>query len=153
MNTRIPFARSTRTAESLPPIPCGWNIRSANGTAIRSKSTQLGSNDKGWLDGIGHPQSEALYVTERFHRRDFGHTSAPKTRETGPTKKAIKWAPRGTCYNPSIMSSRDDRRALPVALGRLSGLKGGAARAAKRAPNKRSQIAGKAAKARWSNQA
>jgi hypothetical protein len=33
----------------------------------------VGLNDKGWLDGIGHPHSEALHVTERFHRRDFGH--------------------------------------------------------------------------------
>ncbi len=36
-----------------------------------------------------------------------------------------------------------------VLLGRLGGLKGGAARAAKLTPRKRSQIAAKAAKARW----
>ena len=36
-----------------------------------------------------------------------------------------------------------------VALGRLGGLKGGAARAAALSPRKRSQIAAKAAKARW----
>jgi hypothetical protein len=36
-----------------------------------------------------------------------------------------------------------------VALGRLGGLKGGAARAAKLSPRKRSQIAAKAAKTRW----
>ena len=36
-----------------------------------------------------------------------------------------------------------------VALGRLGGLKGGAARAAALTPKKRSQIAAKAAKARW----
>ena len=36
-----------------------------------------------------------------------------------------------------------------VALGRLGGLKGGAARAAALGPKKRSQIAAKAAKARW----
>ena len=36
-----------------------------------------------------------------------------------------------------------------VVLGRLGGLKGGAARAAALAPRKRSQIAAKAAKARW----
>ena len=36
-----------------------------------------------------------------------------------------------------------------VALGRLGGLKGGDARAAKLAPQRRSQIAAKAAKARW----
>lgn len=37
-----------------------------------------------------------------------------------------------------------------VALGRLGGLKGGAARAAALGPKKRSQIAAKAAQARWS---
>ena len=36
-----------------------------------------------------------------------------------------------------------------VALGRLGGLKGGAARAEALSPRKRSQIAAKAAKARW----
>lgn len=36
-----------------------------------------------------------------------------------------------------------------VALGKLGGLKGGAARAASLTPKKRSQIAAKAAKARW----
>jgi len=36
-----------------------------------------------------------------------------------------------------------------VALGRLGGLKGGAARAAQLTPKKRSQIAAKAAKTRW----
>ena len=36
-----------------------------------------------------------------------------------------------------------------VALGRLGGLKGGAARAEALTPRKRSQIAAKAAKARW----
>jgi hypothetical protein len=37
-----------------------------------------------------------------------------------------------------------------VELGRLGGLKGGAARAASLTPAKRSQIAAKAAKSRWS---
>ena len=36
-----------------------------------------------------------------------------------------------------------------VLLGRLGGLKGGAARAASMTPKKRSEIAAKAAKARW----
>jgi hypothetical protein len=32
-----------------------------------------GFNDKTWLDLTGHPHSESLRVTERYHRRDFGH--------------------------------------------------------------------------------
>ena len=33
----------------------------------------LGFNGKSWLDLIGHPQSEAMRLTERYRRRDFGH--------------------------------------------------------------------------------
>ena len=32
-----------------------------------------GFNDKTALDGMGHPHSDALRITERFRRRDFGH--------------------------------------------------------------------------------
>jgi hypothetical protein len=35
--------------------------------------TSAGFNDKAWLDSAGHPQTESLRVTERLHRRDFGH--------------------------------------------------------------------------------
>jgi hypothetical protein len=41
----------------------------------------VGFNDKSWLDGIGHPHSEALHVLERFHRRDFGHMDVQVTIE------------------------------------------------------------------------
>jgi len=33
----------------------------------------IGLRDQGWLDGLGHPHSDALRVVERFRRRDFGH--------------------------------------------------------------------------------
>jgi hypothetical protein len=39
----------------------------------------VGFNDQGWLDGMGHPRSEALHVVERFHRRDFGHLDVAVT--------------------------------------------------------------------------
>jgi hypothetical protein len=32
-----------------------------------------GFNDRSWLDIEGHPHTEALHITERFLRRDFGH--------------------------------------------------------------------------------
>ena len=32
-----------------------------------------------WLDGIGHPRSESARMTERFHRRDFGHLDVEVT--------------------------------------------------------------------------
>ena len=39
----------------------------------------VGFNDKAWLDVLGHPRSEALHLTERFHRRDFGHLDIEMT--------------------------------------------------------------------------
>jgi hypothetical protein len=39
----------------------------------------VGFNDKSWLDGSGHPHSEALHVVERFRRRDFGHLEVQVT--------------------------------------------------------------------------
>ena len=38
-----------------------------------------GFNDKTSLDGMGHPHSDALRLTERFHRRDFGHLDIEMT--------------------------------------------------------------------------
>jgi hypothetical protein len=33
----------------------------------------VGLNDLAWLDAFGHPRSEAMHITERYRRRDFGH--------------------------------------------------------------------------------
>ena len=33
----------------------------------------IGFKENAWLDGFGHPRSEAMHITERYHRRDFGH--------------------------------------------------------------------------------
>jgi hypothetical protein len=33
----------------------------------------VGFNDKTWLDDDGHPHSDAMRVTERFRRPNFGH--------------------------------------------------------------------------------
>jgi hypothetical protein len=53
-------------------------------------------------------------------------------------------------YDPSQESQPDpNKNPNAVALGRLGGLKGGHARAAALSQRKRSQIAAKAAKARW----
>ncbi len=38
-----------------------------------------GFNDKTSLDANGHPHSEALRITERFQRRDFGHMDVEMT--------------------------------------------------------------------------
>ena len=33
----------------------------------------IGLNDRAWLDVFGHPRSESMRITERYHRRDVGH--------------------------------------------------------------------------------
>jgi hypothetical protein len=33
----------------------------------------IGFNDKFWFDGAGHPHTEKLHITERFHRPDSAH--------------------------------------------------------------------------------
>jgi hypothetical protein len=43
--------------------------------------TSIGFNDLGWLDVDGNPQTESLKLTERFHRKDFGHMELDTTFE------------------------------------------------------------------------
>jgi hypothetical protein len=38
-----------------------------------------GFNDRTPIDGVGHPRDEAMHVTERYHRRDFGHLDTELT--------------------------------------------------------------------------
>jgi len=54
---------------------------------------------------------------------------------------------------PKVISIAANKPKNPaaVALGRLGGLKGGAARAAKLSPQERKEIAQRAAKQRWAN--
>ena len=40
----------------------------------------IGFQDQGWLDGNkGHPQTDAMHVTERFRRVNFGHLEIQAT--------------------------------------------------------------------------
>jgi hypothetical protein len=53
------------------PTYMGYSVGKWDGDTL--VVTTAGFNDKGWLDSAGHPQTESLRVTERYHRRDFGH--------------------------------------------------------------------------------
>jgi hypothetical protein len=54
------------------PTWLGYSIGTWEGDVL--KVDTIGFNDRGWIDtGIGHPQTEALHVIERFRRTDFGH--------------------------------------------------------------------------------
>jgi hypothetical protein len=53
------------------PTWLGYSIGSWEGNVL--KVDTIGFNDRGWIDtAVGHPQTEALHVIERFRRSDFG---------------------------------------------------------------------------------
>jgi hypothetical protein len=53
------------------PTWFGYSIGKWDGDSFVVQTS--GFNEKGWLDNNGHPATELLHVTERFHRKDFGH--------------------------------------------------------------------------------
>lgn len=57
----------------------GYSVGHWEGDTLVVESA--GFNDKTWLDFAGHPHTEQLRVTERFHRRDFGHLEIKLTFE------------------------------------------------------------------------
>jgi hypothetical protein len=63
---------------ALPPDPLptwfGYSTGKWDGDTLVVET--IGLNDKAWLDLFGHPRSEAMRLTERFRRVDFGHLEA-----------------------------------------------------------------------------
>ncbi len=57
--------------EDPNPVWLGYSVGHWEGDALVVDSR--GFNGKAWIDQMGHPASEALHVTERFRRPDFGH--------------------------------------------------------------------------------
>ena len=53
------------------PAYFGYSVGRWEGDTLVVETAGL--NDKGWLDMNGHPQTESTHITERFHRRNFGH--------------------------------------------------------------------------------
>jgi hypothetical protein len=70
-------------------------------------------------------------------------------RPRDPNQLAYQIMLESTGQAPKYQPEEKPKNPAAVVLGRLGGLKGGAARAAKLGPKKRSQIAAKAAAARW----
>jgi hypothetical protein len=61
-----------RALEADPnPSWMGYSVGHWDGDTLVVESN--GYNDRTWLDHDGHPHTEALRITERYRRRDFGH--------------------------------------------------------------------------------
>jgi len=60
---------------SLPEKPepawMGYSVGRWEGDTLVVETT--GFKEMSWLDLLGHPRSESMRITERYHRRDFGH--------------------------------------------------------------------------------
>jgi len=61
------------------PTWMGYSVARWDGDTFIVETS--GYNDRTWLDFAGHPHSEALHVTERFQRTDFGHMQLSMTYE------------------------------------------------------------------------
>jgi hypothetical protein len=70
------------------PAWFGYSVGRWDGDTLVVETT--GFNADAWLDDGGHPRSEAMHVTERFRRRDFGHLDVAFT-FTDPTNYTRPW--------------------------------------------------------------
>ena len=66
---------------------------------------RVGFNAKGWMDGDGHHNTEALHVVERFRRPDYGHLEVSMTFEDPGALKG-SW----TVTRLSILAPEEDVR-------------------------------------------
>lgn len=131
-----------RKLESSPmPSWMGYSVGHWNGDTLVVES--FGYNDRTWLDHDGHPHTEALRITERYHRRDFGNLdldvtlSDPKVyakpwtvqvrAELAPDTEMIEWVcnEHGNEMQHWVGKASDERNAAvkvdPAVLARYEG--------------------------------
>jgi hypothetical protein len=69
--TRQIFADGRKLPDDPTPSWMGYSVARWEGDTFVVDTT--GYNERTWLDFTGHPHSDALRMTERFRRTDFGH--------------------------------------------------------------------------------
>jgi hypothetical protein len=65
------FLDGRKPVEDAVPRFMGYSTGHWEGDQLVVETTDV--NDQGWLDGMGHPHTDRMRVTERFRRRDAGH--------------------------------------------------------------------------------
>jgi len=71
------FLDGRRLPTDANPTWLGYSVGRWEGDTLAVETN--GFNGKTWLDQAGHPATDAMHVTERFHRRDFGHMDLQMT--------------------------------------------------------------------------
>jgi hypothetical protein len=74
---RTIFTDGRKLPDDPNPTWMGYSVGRWDGDTLVVDTA--GFNDKSWLDIEGHPHTEALHITERFRRRDFGHMDLEMT--------------------------------------------------------------------------
>ena len=65
------FLDGREIPKNANPTWLGYSVGRWEGDTLVVETRGFVENS--WLDNFGHPGTEMLHVTERFHRRDFGH--------------------------------------------------------------------------------
>lgn len=65
------FTDGRKLPDDPQPSWLGYSVGKWDGDSLVVET--IGFNDKGPLDAMGHFHSEAMRLTQRLHRRDFGH--------------------------------------------------------------------------------
>jgi len=77
----LTFRQIHMDGRQLPEDPnpswMGYSVGHWDGDALIVETS--GFTDRSWLDYDGHPHTEALRMTERYRRRDFGHLDVEVT--------------------------------------------------------------------------
>jgi hypothetical protein len=77
----LSFRQIHLDGRDLPKDPdpsfMGYSVGHWDGDTLVAET--VGFKDRTWLDMAGHPHTEALRITERFRRRDFGHMEITET--------------------------------------------------------------------------
>jgi hypothetical protein len=76
-NYRQIFLDGRELPKDPNPAWMGYSVGRWEGDTLVVESA--GYNDRTWLDPGGHPHTESLRITERFHRDDFGHLTIDVT--------------------------------------------------------------------------
>ncbi|HKF65961.1 MAG TPA: DUF3471 domain-containing protein, partial [Vicinamibacterales bacterium] len=103
--------------KEMTPTWMGYSIGRWEGDTFVVETA--GYNDRTWLDFGGRPHSEALRVTERFKRIDFGHMQLEMTFEDPKTyrrpitiKMAINFVPDDELIENVCLENEKDRARL-----------------------------------------
>src|SRR5215475_2239130 len=103
--------------KDMTPTWMGYSIGRWEGDTFVVETA--GYNDRTWLDFGGRPHSEALRVTERFRRIDFGHMQLemtfddPKTyRRPITIKMAVNFVPDDELIENVCLENEKDRARL-----------------------------------------